>query len=193
MPQTNVVGHAEQRSNQINLNPIRRIFVRNGLDVQRQLEPYVSKGQVVADLGCGSGYCTLALAARVGPEGRVHAVDLKEGAIRQLQERATKSGCQNIEFHVASAASLGFIKDRTIDFVLANGLLCTMPKDRQAAVQEIERILKPGAHAYLALGSPPPLGHVHRAEWEGILARFKVLQRGGTLQKWALVSLNPSP
>lgn len=38
-------------------NPIRRLFV----PPQRLIGPYVTNGQVVADLGCGPGYYTLAL------------------------------------------------------------------------------------------------------------------------------------
>jgi ubiquinone/menaquinone biosynthesis C-methylase UbiE len=50
--------------------------------------PYVEKGQVVADLGCGPGYYTLVLAEFVGPEGRVYAVDSDGKAIRALEKKA---------------------------------------------------------------------------------------------------------
>jgi len=63
-----------------------------------------------------------------------------------------------------------------------------MAEQRQPAVKEINRILKPTGKAYLSLGSPPPLGFVDRAEWEKILERFIVERRGGFLQKWAVVS-----
>jgi predicted RNA methylase len=43
---------------------------------------------VVADLGCGLGYFTLALAEFVGPEGRVYAVDSDGKAIRALEKKA---------------------------------------------------------------------------------------------------------
>jgi hypothetical protein len=64
-----------------------------------------------------------------------------------------------------------------------------MISDRQLAVKEIKRILKPRGQAYLSLGSPPPLGYVGREEWENILEGFRVKRSGGSLQKWALVSL----
>ena len=35
----------------------------------------VEKGAIVLDLGCGTGYLTKALSERVGPEGKVVAVD----------------------------------------------------------------------------------------------------------------------
>jgi ubiquinone/menaquinone biosynthesis C-methylase UbiE len=183
------VGRKAQPKNQINLNPLRRLFDRDRSIPQKHVEPYVTKGQVVADLGFESGYYTLALAECVGPEGKVYAVDLNEQAVRALEEKADKRGYHNIEAHATSAHDLSFIKDELVDFVLANGLLCSMSNNRQLAVNEIKRILKPSGQAYLSLGFPPPLGFVDRAEWEKILEGFRVKRRGGFFQKWALVSL----
>jgi ubiquinone/menaquinone biosynthesis C-methylase UbiE len=184
----NVRGEKKPK-NQINLNPIIRLFERSQKHPQRHLEPYVTKGQVVADLGFDSGYYTLALAECVGPEGKVYAVDLDEKKIRALKKKVEKGGYHNIEAHASSAHDLSFIKDRSVDFVLANGLLCDMVNHRQSAVEEIKRILKPKGQAYLSLGSPPPLGYVDKTEWEKILKGFRVEQRGGFLQKWAVVSV----
>ena len=174
----------EKHKNRIKLNPISRLFENR----QSSIEPYVRKGQVVADLGCNTGHYTFALAECVGPEGRVYAVDLKEDYVRALEKRVDELGYRNIEFHACSASDLSFIRDELVDFVLANGLLCNMAEQRQPAVKEINRILKPTGKAYLSLGSPPPLGFVDRAEWEKILERFIVERRGGVLQKWAVVS-----
>jgi ubiquinone/menaquinone biosynthesis C-methylase UbiE len=90
---------------------------------QRLVEPYVKKGQVVADLGCGRGYYALALAELVGPQGKVYAVDLDKKNIQALQKRADKAGYHNIETHASSASDLSFVKDKSVDFILANGLL----------------------------------------------------------------------
>jgi 2-polyprenyl-3-methyl-5-hydroxy-6-metoxy-1,4-benzoquinol methylase len=101
------------------LDPFRRLFE----PPQRLVGPYVRNGQVVADLGCGSGYYTLPLAELVGPEGKVYAVDLGKNCIRALEKKADKGGYHNIEAHASSASDLSFIKDRSVDFVFANGLL----------------------------------------------------------------------
>ncbi len=99
--------------------PITRLFERP----ERLIEPYVIKGQIVADLGCGRGYYSLALARSVGHEGKVYAVDLDNKNIRVVQKRAEKGGYRNIEAHASSASDLSFINDKSIDFILANGLL----------------------------------------------------------------------
>ncbi len=167
------------------LNPIRNLFASDGL-----IAAYVTKGQVVADLGCASGYYTFALAKCVDSEGKVYAVDLDERCIQSIEQKMEKEGYHNIEPHASSAADLSFIKDRSVDFVLANGLLCSMADHRQDAVKEIKRILKTGGQIYLSLGFPPPLGFVNKAEWEKILEGFRVERRGGYIQKWALVKIS---
>lgn len=182
-----MVDEEKQPKNLININPIKRLFE----NPQRSLEPYVGKGQVVVDLACEKGYYTLALAECVGPEGKVYAVDLNEKAIEEVKRKVDKGGFHNVELHASSAADLSFIEDGSVDFVLANGLLCSMPDQRPLAVKEIKRILKPNGQAYLSLGGPRPLGYVNRAEWEKVLEGFRVKRRGRVLfgfQKWAVVS-----
>ena len=173
----------EKTKNKINLNPLARPFE----NPQKSIEPYVRNGQVVADLGCNKGYYTFALADCVGPEGKVYAVDLREDYVEELKKKAEELGHHNIEAHASSASDLNFIIDESVDFVLANGLLCNVPKNRPTIVKEIKRILKSTGQAYLSLGSYPPFGFVNREEWKKILAGFKVDRRGGFLQPWALV------
>jgi ubiquinone/menaquinone biosynthesis C-methylase UbiE len=182
-----MVDEEKKPGNQIGFNLIERFLIRDRSVPQKHVEPYVKKGQFVADIGCGSGYYTLALAECVGPDGRVYAVDLNERAVRNLEKKANRFGYHNIEARAASATDLSFLEDKSVDFVLANGLLCVMARNRELAVNEIKRIMKPDGKAYLSLGSPPPLGHVNPTEWEKILEGFTVERRGGYLQKWALV------
>jgi len=184
MVQEKQKAREEKLKNKINLNPLSRLFE----NPQKSIEPYVRKSQIVADLGCGPGYYTLALAECVGPEGKVYAVDLKENYVRALEKRADELGYHNIEAHTASASDLSFVKDESVDFVLANGLLCNMLEHRGLAVKEIKRILRQTGQAYLSLGGYPPFGFVDKAEWKNILEGFRVERRGGLIQKWALVS-----
>lgn len=159
---------------------------------EKRLEPFVKKGMVVADLACANGYYTFPIADMVGPQGKVYAVDLGEKCIQRINNKARKRGYQNIEAHSCSVVNMDFIKDCSIDLVWAYGLLCSMEGDRQAAVKEIQRILKQDGRAYLELGGTPPFGLVDQAEWEDILKGFK-LERGGSYKElWALVSLPES-
>jgi len=170
------------------LEPIIRIF-RLPKRVIRPFERFVKEGYVVADVGCASGYFTVRLAELVGPEGKVYAVDLNKKCIRALGKKVEKGGYRNIESHASSAADLSFIQDSSVDFVLASGLLCSMPHDRELFVSEMKRILKPTGHAYVSLGAGPPIGFMDQEEWENMLKGFRVEQEGNWQNGWALVSL----
>jgi ubiquinone/menaquinone biosynthesis C-methylase UbiE len=165
-------------------------FIRRFTDNPNKHCSFVANGQVVADLGSGPGYYALPLAKAVGPEGKVYAVDSDEKAIRALERNANKHGYRNIEAHASSAHELNFIKDKSVDFILADGLLCSIaPKYRSAAVNEMKRILKPSGKAYLAAGLGSVLGiwssNIDSADWEKVLEKFKVERRG---KEWAVVS-----
>jgi ubiquinone/menaquinone biosynthesis C-methylase UbiE len=169
-------------------NPFRKL-----LSNPNEFCSFVTRGQVVADLGCGPGFYTLALAECVGPKGRIYAFDSDEKAIRALEKKAEERGYRNIETHASSASDLNFIKDGSVDFVLANGLLCSMaPKYHEPTVNEIKRILKPNGKAYL-MAARGFYSYVDKAEWEKILEGFRVEQRGGDSfialsDRWALVT-----
>ena len=57
----------------------------------------VSAGDVVADIGAGTGLFTRLFAERVGPEGRVYAVDISDTFIRNIMRAARRHGYTNIE------------------------------------------------------------------------------------------------
>ena len=170
------------------LDPIMNRF--ESPQILRVIGPYVKKGHVVADLGCGWGYYTFTLANLVGPEGKIYTVDLSNNCIRSIQKKGDKGGYHNIEAHASTAADLNFILNKSVDFVFANGLLCSMKNSRESAVNEIKRILKPGGQAYISLGARPPFGLVDEAEWDKILEGFRVVRGGIFKELWAVVSLN---
>lgn len=152
-------------------------FIRKLFDSPGKYRVYVKQNHVVADLGCGPGYYTFALADAVGQDGRVYAVDSDEKAIRAVEKKADNKRIKNIGVHTSSAARLGFIADESVDFVLADGLLCCVaPQEHAEVVNEIKRIMKPDAKAILvtARGS---ISYVDDVEWESVLNQFKVEQR----------------
>lgn len=53
-------------------------------------------GEVIADIGAGSGYFALRLAHHVGPEGRVYAVDVSPDMILHLNQRVRDAGLLNV-------------------------------------------------------------------------------------------------
>jgi SAM-dependent methyltransferase len=56
----------------------------------------IPKGATVADIGAGSGYITVRLAARVGPTGRVFANDVQPQMLNMLARRLSNSKITNV-------------------------------------------------------------------------------------------------
>lgn len=56
----------------------------------------IQPGSVVADVGAGSGYFTTRLAGRVGPTGRVYAVDIQPEMLRLLGLRLKADRLTNV-------------------------------------------------------------------------------------------------
>ncbi len=166
-------------------------FVRKLFEKPDKHNIFVEPNQVVADLGCGPGYFTLSMAGKTGPQGCVYAVDSDEKVIRAVEKKAAKRSLANIEAHTSSAADLEFIADASVDFVLADGLLCCVaPQEHNGTVNEIKRILKPTGRAYL-LTERSRMSYVDDREWENILKEFKVEERNIAPYRafrWALVS-----
>lgn len=56
----------------------------------------IADGSVVADLGAGSGWFTLRLARRVGPNGLVYAEDIQPQMIEAIEQRLRGENLQNV-------------------------------------------------------------------------------------------------
>jgi len=99
----------------------------------------------VLDLGCGSGAFTTLLARVVGEQGKVYAVDIQPGMLRQLERKLAKAENQdirNIKIKQASAYELPF-EDGVFDLVFMVAALQEI-SDRDRVLREVRRVLKPG-------------------------------------------------
>jgi arsenite methyltransferase len=56
----------------------------------------LKNGEVVADIGAGTGYFTRRFAKAVAPDGKVYAVDVAADVLGYLQEQADREGLNNI-------------------------------------------------------------------------------------------------
>lgn len=56
----------------------------------------VADGSVVADIGAGSGWFTIRLARRVGPQGLVYAQDVQQEMLNAISRRVQREGLNNV-------------------------------------------------------------------------------------------------
>jgi predicted methyltransferase len=116
----------------------------------------------VADIGCGFGYFTFRLAARVGAEGKVYAVDIDEGAIDRVRRRKESEKLKQVEPILGKSDDPRLPRD--LDAVLIVDTYHEFREyDRMA--QAVFRALKPGGRLVIIDGEGPagkPRTEYHR-------------------------------
>jgi ubiquinone/menaquinone biosynthesis C-methylase UbiE len=81
--------------------PIRRRYMRPIIE-----RVGIQPGETVLELGPGPGAFTIDAAERLGPQGRLIAVDIQPEMIPHVGERVRRAGLTNVETHIASAYEL---------------------------------------------------------------------------------------
>lgn len=77
------------------LNRPERIQEENPEEMLEQLQ--IKPNMTVCDMGCGDGYYTVELARRVGPTGRVLAVDIQPEMLQELSRRCERLDLKNVD------------------------------------------------------------------------------------------------
>jgi ubiquinone/menaquinone biosynthesis C-methylase UbiE len=130
------------------------------------IDRYVRPGDTVLDIGCGTGLFTLPCARRVGENGQVIAVDLQEGMLEILKQKATQEGLvRRIRFHKAEPNSLGLNYPGRVDVALGFCVIHEIP-DAARLMQEVFSLLVPGGRFIIA----EPKHEVPAGEFEETLA-----------------------
>lgn len=104
----------------------------------------VQKGDVVLEIGFGTGFTMVELAKAVGETGRVYGMDVTPEMVQLARERLKKEGIViKVELSEADARNMPF-KDNMFDNVyMASVLELFDTPDIPKVLAEIKRILKP--------------------------------------------------
>jgi arsenite methyltransferase len=108
----------------------------------------IRPGDVVLDIGSGSGTDALIASLLVGLSGRVHGLDMTEAMRAKLRANAARMGAANVEVLEGEAEDIP-LADESVDVVTSNGVLNLVP-DKAKAAREIGRVLRPGGKLQLA-------------------------------------------
>ena len=122
-------------------------------DIRRFLQPPgqlversgIESGMVVLEIGAGSGAFTPHIARAVGEKGKVYCLDIQQAMLEKLEAKLARpeyEDIHNVELSNDSAHSLPF-EVSSIDLVVLVLTLNEIP-DKERALKEIMRVLKPG-------------------------------------------------
>jgi len=133
-------------------NPYTDLVAGAGRQIERA---GIGAGMRVLDAGCGPGRVTLAAAARVGPAGRIVALDLQPRMLERLGRRLAAAGVRNVEMRQGALGD-GSLPADVFDVALASAMLGEV-RDRPAALADLHRALRPGGTLSITDVLPNPV------------------------------------
>ena len=107
----------------------------------------IQPGQVVADIGAGSGYYTVRLAREVGPTGKVYGTDIQQGMLDLLLGNVAKAKLDNV-VTVLGTPDDPKLPPGTLDLALMVDVYHELAAP-QAFIRKLRASLKPGGRLVL--------------------------------------------
>jgi ubiquinone/menaquinone biosynthesis C-methylase UbiE len=107
----------------------------------------LSPGEVVADVGAGSGYMTVKMAGRVGPTGKVYANDIQPQMLSMLRQRLDREKIANVEL-VLGTYDDPRLPENAIDLILMVDVYHEFSEPQQM-LRKMRTSLKPGGRLVL--------------------------------------------
>jgi ubiquinone/menaquinone biosynthesis C-methylase UbiE len=102
----------------------------------------LKQGDLVVDIGCGTGLNFALLQEAIGETGKIIGVDLTDAMLEQARLRVAKAGWKNVELVQADATHYQFPTE--VDGILSTFALTFVP-DGARVIQNGCRALAPGA------------------------------------------------
>src|SRR3989344_5757610 len=105
----------------------------------------VRPGERIADFGCGAGFFSIPLAQRVGPSGRIYALDVRDEALEATRSKVKLFHLFNIEpvrVNIEGQNGSG-LKSESLDKVIISNILF-QAEHKEAVAAEAFRVLRPG-------------------------------------------------
>jgi ubiquinone/menaquinone biosynthesis C-methylase UbiE len=99
-------------------------------------------GELLLEIGPGVGIHALPVGAALVPDGILHVLDVQREMLEDLTRRAAQAALSNVRAVVGDARRLPY-PDRSFDAAYLISVLGEVP-DEQAALRELQRVLKPG-------------------------------------------------
>ena len=123
-------------------------------------------GDAVLDACCGTGASALPAAEKVGPSGRVLAVDLAENQLARGRHKAAERGLSNIEFRRADVEELGTTAGRFDAAICVFGIFFLA--DMVGFLKRLGGLVKPGGAIAITTWGPRLFEPLNSVFWESV-------------------------
>jgi len=104
---------------------------------------------VIADLGAGTGFYSIAVAQMV-PRGKVYAIEIQRDFLATVKTKAKEANLNNLECFLGNVEKIGgtSLKDAIVDAVIVSNVFFQI-ENKDKFLEEIKRILKVGGKVLL--------------------------------------------
>lgn len=102
----------------------------------------IRPGQNVLEVGCGTGFFTVAAARLIGDLGCLVAMDVVPASVKMVSERVETIGLENVRVVEGDAMNTA-LSDESMDAVLLFGVIPAPMLPLKRLLPEMHRILKP--------------------------------------------------
>lgn len=103
----------------------------------------IQSGMTVADIGCGTGLMTVPISSAAGPDGKIYAVDISAGMIREVIKKIESKKLSNVRAVLSRENEIP-IESAILDYVILVAVVHEL-KNRHLFFRELRRILKDNA------------------------------------------------
>jgi ubiquinone/menaquinone biosynthesis C-methylase UbiE len=148
----------------------------------------LKEGDVVADIGAGSGYYTFRMSKLVGPKGKVLAVDIQKEMLDIIRDRMKKENVANVEPVLGEEADPK-LKDESVDVILLVDVYHEFAVPYEMT-EKMVKALKPGGRLvfveFRLEDEKVPIKLVHKMTERQVIkemSEFKELKHAGTSDK----------
>ncbi len=145
-------------------NRLRRLLYKP----EKILKPFIQRGTIALDLGCGPGFFTIPMAELTGSTGRVIAADLQQGMLDKVRTKIKGTVLEKtISLHKCGSNKINITEP--VDFILLFYMVHEIP-DKTRFFNEIKTIIKPTGSILIV---EPPI-HVAKADFRKTLETAEI-------------------